>query len=154
MAGVHKITPAGLKLAAKFLDREAKGLLTPDGFMTLPIGDGGARMAALKLKRDGLAEAQWRMVAGGNGRIMRLTDAGRAAAQFAILKGAVKITLLASAPTLDGIRDQIARFYGGEEKRVWAVGGPEYIVLQPSGAQIEGVRVILKGGRYRFEGVS
>lgn len=67
---------------------------------------------------------------------------------------ATKITLLASAATLDGIRDLIARFYGGEEKRLWAVGGPEYIVLQPSGAQIEGVRVILKGRRYRFEEIS
>lgn len=64
------------------------------------------------------------------------------------------ITLLASAGTLDGIRNQIARFYGGEEKHIWAVGGPEYIVLQPNGAQIEGVRVILKGRRYRFEAIA
>lgn len=62
-----------------------------------------------------------------------------------------KATLLASAPTLEGIGAQIARFYGGEIKRLFHVGGPEWIVLQQSGAQIEGVRVILRKGRYRFE---
>lgn len=53
--------------------------------------------------------------------------------------------LLSSSGSLEGILDAIARFYCGERKRIengQIIGGR---------GVIEGVRVIQKRGRYRFE---
>ena len=43
----------------EFLDLEARGMLRPDGTMSLRPGDGAEKAAAMKLKRDGYAEAWW-----------------------------------------------------------------------------------------------
>jgi|APGre2960657404_1045060.scaffolds.fasta_scaffold74704_5 hypothetical protein len=57
----------------------------------------------------------------------------------------MKWELLASSSTLEGIKGSIKRFYCGEGKEV---SGENVI---GSKGIIEGVRVILKRGRYRFE---
>lgn len=59
--------------------------------------------------------------------------------------------ILASSPSLDGIRDAIAKFYGGARKRLAQVSEHSWILLRESGAQINGVRVVKKGSRFRFE---
>lgn len=56
--------------------------------------------------------------------------------------------LLASSNTLEGIKGSINRFYCGEEKEVQGEN-----VIGSKGI-LEGVRVILKRGRYRFEMLS
>lgn len=64
--------------------------------------------------------------------------------------------LLGSSGSLEGIGDVIAKFYGGERKKLEPVGQAavtEWTVHQTSGAQISSVRVVLKQGRYRFEWV-
>ena len=56
-----------------------------------------------------------------------------------------KWVLLSSSASENGILDAIARFYGGERKRIengQIIGGR---------GVLEGVRVIEKRGRYRFE---
>ncbi|HRO04364.1 MAG TPA: hypothetical protein PLS69_12245 [Terricaulis sp.] len=68
----------------------------------------------------------------------------------------VKITLLASAPTLDGISDMIARFYGSERKTLDKAAGDDLWAVcraKDCTQHIPGVRVIRKGRRYRFEAI-
>lgn len=71
--------------------------------------------------------------------------------------------LLASAGTREGIEACISRFYCGERKEIypfWADPSRFHVVWPESdkggpcpkaGQYIDGVRVILKRGRYRFE---
>lgn len=61
-------------------------------------------------------------------------------------------TLLASSPTMDGIKDCIREFYCGSAKvlfprgdNLWAVGNIYDDKI------LEGVRVVKKRNRYRFE---
>lgn len=62
-----------------------------------------------------------------------------------------KWTLLASAPDLDGIGECITRFYGGESKALSHCGVNDVWLLQGAKGTLEGVRVVRKGRRYRFE---
>jgi hypothetical protein len=62
-------------------------------------------------------------------------------------------TLLASSPTLDGITDAIERFHMGEPRALKGDDETGYIVLDHLNQEIEGLRVIKKGKRYRFESV-
>lgn len=56
--------------------------------------------------------------------------------------------LLASAPTLSGIEDSVNRFWCSDKYRV----DPETLIItHPERAAPEGVRIIKKAGRYRFE---
>ena len=64
----------------------------------------------------------------------------------------MKTTLIGSAPTLDGIKDVIAKFYYGEKELLSLVPN-EWQIIGKNGA-INGVRVILKGKRYRFESIN
>ena len=64
----------------------------------------------------------------------------------------MKTTLLASAPTLDGIKAVIAKFYYSE-KDLLPVAPNEWSVIGKNGV-INGMRVILKGKRYRFESIN
>ncbi len=70
-----------------------------------------------------------------------------------------RATLYGSSATLEGIRNIIADFYGGERKTLIAGPGPASVwtVHRANGAQIEGVRVVLTRGvfrgRFRFEKV-
>ena len=64
----------------------------------------------------------------------------------------MKTTLLGSAPTLDGIKNVIAKFYYGE-KELLPVVPNEWQIISKNGA-INGVRVIFKKGRYRFESIN
>jgi len=60
--------------------------------------------------------------------------------------------LLATAPTLDAIRDAVRRFYGGERKELVADGENTWRVARPgSDAFLLGVRVVRVRGRFRFE---
>lgn len=64
--------------------------------------------------------------------------------------------LLGSSGSLEGIGDVIAKFYGGERKKLEPVRQgevTEWTVHQTNGAQISSVRVVLQRGRYRFEKV-
>lgn len=63
----------------------------------------------------------------------------------------MKTTLLASSPTLDGIKTVIAKFYYSE-KELLPVSPNEWQIIGKNGA-LKYVRVILKGGRYRFESI-
>ncbi len=62
-------------------------------------------------------------------------------------------TLYGSSGTIEGIGNVIADFYGGERKTL--AEGPDLVwtVRRASGVPIEGVRVVLIRGRYRFENV-
>lgn len=64
----------------------------------------------------------------------------------------MKTTLLGSAPTLDGIKAIIAKYYYGEKELLSLVTN-EWQIIGKNGA-INGVRVILKGKRYRFESIN
>ena len=64
----------------------------------------------------------------------------------------MKTTLLASSPTLDGIKSVIAKFYY-YEKDLIPVAPNEWSIIGKNGT-IKGVRVVLKGKRYRFESIN
>ena len=64
----------------------------------------------------------------------------------------MKTTLLGSAPTLDGIKAVIAKFYYGE-KELLSVASNEWHIIGKNGV-INDMRVILKKGRYRFESIN
>ena len=63
----------------------------------------------------------------------------------------MKTTLLASAPTLDGIKTVIEKFYYSE-KELLPVAPNEWSITGKNGV-LNGMRVILKRGRYRFESI-
>ncbi|HEY9550595.1 MAG TPA: hypothetical protein VIR45_13950 [Kiloniellaceae bacterium] len=61
-------------------------------------------------------------------------------------------TLLASAPTLDDIRDSVVRFYCGQSMTLLPSSDNRWIISRThDGKEIEGVHVIRKRGRYRLE---
>ncbi len=64
----------------------------------------------------------------------------------------MKTTLLASAPTLDGIKSVIAKFYYSE-KELLSVSDNEWQIIGKNGV-LNDMRVILKKGRYRFESIN
>ncbi len=61
------------------------------------------------------------------------------------------VTLLASASTLDSIVDSIERFHMGEPRALKGDDEAGYVVLNHLNEKIEGLRVVKKGKRYRFE---
>lgn len=63
------------------------------------------------------------------------------------------IKLLSSAPTLDAITDAIERFHMGEPRALRDNGDGTYAVLNHRNEEIEGLRVVKKGKRYRSEAV-
>ena len=63
----------------------------------------------------------------------------------------MKTTLLGSSSTLDGIKSVIAKFYYGE-KELLSVAPNEWQIIGKNGV-INGMRVILKKGIYRFESI-
>ena len=64
----------------------------------------------------------------------------------------MKTTLLGSSATLDGIKTVIAKFYYSE-KELLSLSANEWSVIGKNGV-LKGVRVILKGKRYRFESIN
>ena len=64
----------------------------------------------------------------------------------------MKTTLLGSAPTLDGIKTVIAKFYYSE-KELLPVSDNEWQIIGKNGV-LNGMRVILKSKRYRFESIN
>lgn len=65
----------------------------------------------------------------------------------------MKVRLLGSSPTLEGLGEVIKSFYCGEPKTLQEA--PEgWTVHFPDGRRLTSVRVTLKKGRYRFEAVS
>ena len=64
----------------------------------------------------------------------------------------MKTTLLGSAPTLDGIKAVIAKFYYSE-KELLPVAPNEWSIIGKNGV-LKDMRVILKRGRYRFESIN
>ena len=64
----------------------------------------------------------------------------------------MKTTLLGSSPTLDGIKAAIAKFYYGE-KEILSLVTNEWQIVGKNGVK-KGVRVVLKGKRYRFESIN
>lgn len=64
----------------------------------------------------------------------------------------MKTTLLGSSSTLDGIKSVIAKFYYGEKELISLVTN-EWQIIGKNGT-IKGVRVVLKGKRYRFESIN
>ena len=64
----------------------------------------------------------------------------------------MKTTLLASSPTLDGIKSVIAKFYYFEKDLI-PVAPNEWQIIGKNGV-LKGVRVILKKGIYRFESIN
>ena len=64
----------------------------------------------------------------------------------------MKTTLLGSSATLDGIKSVIEKFYYSEKELI-SVAPNEWQVYGKNG-EIKGVRVILKGKRYRFESIN
>ena len=66
----------------------------------------------------------------------------------------MKNTLLSSAPTMELIKESIARYFygGGQELKENHKGrSKRWNVYKSTGEQIEGVIVTLKAKRYRFE---
>ena len=63
----------------------------------------------------------------------------------------MKITLLGSSATLDGIKTVIAKFYYGERELI-SVSENEWKIIGKMGV-LKYARVILKNGRYRFESI-
>lgn len=62
------------------------------------------------------------------------------------------MTLLASAGTLEDIRQAVCRFYGGESKTLIPTGDDSWKVIGTySNKECEGVRVVRKRRRFRFE---
>ena len=64
----------------------------------------------------------------------------------------MKTTLLASSPTLDGIKAIVAKFYYGERELI-SVSENEWKIIGKMGV-LKYARVILKNGRYRFESIN
>ena len=64
----------------------------------------------------------------------------------------MKTTLLGSSATFDGIKSVIAKFYYSE-KELLSVAPNEWSIIGKNGV-IKGVRVVLKGKRYRFESIN
>ena len=64
----------------------------------------------------------------------------------------MKTTLLGSAPTLDGIKDIIEKFYYSPKDLLY-LSANEWQIIGKNGA-INGARVIFKKGRYRFESIN
>ena len=64
----------------------------------------------------------------------------------------MKTTLLASSATLDGIKSVIEKFYHSE-KELLSVYPNEWQIIGKNGA-LNGVRVIFKNKRYRFESIN
>ena len=64
----------------------------------------------------------------------------------------MKTTLLGSSATLDGIKAVIAKYYYGE-KKLLSIAPNEWNIIGKNGA-LNGMRVILKKGRYRFESIN
>ena len=64
----------------------------------------------------------------------------------------MKTTLLASSATLDGIKAIITKFYYSE-KELLPVAANEWQIIGKNGV-LNGMRVILKGKRYRFESIN
>ena len=64
----------------------------------------------------------------------------------------MKITLLGSSTTLDGIKTVIAKFYYSE-KELLPVSDNEWQIIGKNGV-LNDMRVILKKGRYRFESIN
>ena len=63
----------------------------------------------------------------------------------------MKTTLLGSSATLDGIKAVIAKFYYSEKDLI-PVAPDEWQIIGKNGA-LNGVRVVLKKSRYRFESI-
>ena len=63
----------------------------------------------------------------------------------------MKVVLLGSSATLDGIKAVIAKFYYSE-KDLLSVSANEWQIIGKNGV-INDMRVILKKGRYRFESI-
>jgi hypothetical protein len=60
--------------------------------------------------------------------------------------------LMASAGTIDGIRDCIQRFYCGESKTLIPTGADSWkLVHTIDGKALDAVRVVRKRNRFRFE---
>jgi len=60
--------------------------------------------------------------------------------------------LLASAGSLDDIADCVQQFYCGDWKKLVAIDDRRWLIAWPdTGKILDGVRVIKKGKRYRFE---
>ena len=67
-------------------------------------------------------------------------------------KAAIKTTLLATAPHLDGINQCIRQFYCGTSYTLIPVADHEWkLVHTYTGERLNGVRVVRKRGRVRFE---
>ena len=64
----------------------------------------------------------------------------------------MKTTLLGSAPTFDGIKSIVEKFYYSE-KDILPVAPNEWQIIGKNGV-INDMRVILKKGRYRFESIN
>ena len=64
----------------------------------------------------------------------------------------MRTTLLGSSSTLEGIKAVIAKFYYSE-KELTSLSPNEWSVIGKNGV-LKGVRVILKGKRYRFESIN
>lgn len=63
-----------------------------------------------------------------------------------------KNELLASAPSLEEIRQSVMRFYGGESKTLIPTGDDEWKVIGTySSKEAPGVRVTRRRNRFRFE---
>ena len=63
----------------------------------------------------------------------------------------MKTTLLGSSATLDGIKAVITKFYYSEKELI-SLSANEWQIIGKNGV-LKGVRVILKGKRYRFESI-
>ena len=59
--------------------------------------------------------------------------------------------LVGAAPTLEGLQEGIARWYGGDKKTLSHCGVNDVWLLQGAKGTLEGVRVVKRKGRYRFE---
>lgn len=65
---------------------------------------------------------------------------------------ASKPQLLATAGTLNAMRECVSRFYGGQSKTLIPTGDDSWKVVDThSSKPADGVRVIRKRGRFRFE---
>ena len=64
----------------------------------------------------------------------------------------MKTTLVGSSATLDGIKSVIAKFYYFEKELI-SVAPNEWQIIGKNGV-LNGMRVILKNGRYRFESIN
>ena len=64
----------------------------------------------------------------------------------------MKGNLLATAGTLEDIRQSVCRFYCGESKTLIPTGDDSWKIIGTyNGKEAPGTRVVRKRGRYRFE---